>query len=155
MAAKGLVWDEPALERFLEAVAGGVDDWAQEDAVPGVVAAAPKRRGRYRRTIHAATFFRNRLIGGRPVRGGRVKSKAEIWTLIYTTSPLGHLLEHGTQAHRIRFHSQVVMGAEKFEGLIDHPGSRSFPHFAPGILSTRGRIALTVRKGIQQRLGRR
>jgi len=149
----GFVYDEDALLRVEKAIAGGVDDWAQHEAVPEIYVRAPTRTGRYRRTIHATTFHRNRIVGGPPVRGRYAKSQAEIWVYIYTTSPVGHLLEGGTQRHDVSRKDAVLdVRARGNRRRIIHPGSRKFPHFGPGILATRGRIVSTIARGAKARL---
>jgi len=149
----GFEFDQDALARVESAIAGGVHVWAADIAVPSIRAHAPRKTGRYRRTIHATTFWRNRIVGGPPVRGRYAKSKAEIWVYLYTTSPVGHLLEGGTQRHDVSRKDAVLdVRARGRKRRIIHPGSRRFPHFGPGILATRGRIVSTIAHGARARL---
>ena len=91
-------------------------------------------------------------MSGQPIRGKGVQSKAQIWTVIYTTSPLGHLLELGTQAHDIVIEEDLSRGpVAQRTRTIHHPGSRRFPHFWPGLASVLPRAGQIIAKGATAR----
>ena len=112
-----------------------------EEAARTIAQTAPSKTGRYRRTFHATTFLDNRIVSGPAIRGKGIKSNAQLWTAIYTTSPLGHLLELGTAAHDI----PVTVAHGPFaERIIHHPGSRRYPHFWIGFTSVLARAGSII-----------
>ena len=144
----GVEYDQAALDAVLEAIAGAMDDLGQEAA--GIVyGLAPHRRGRYRRSIGASTYIGGRLVAGKHLRNLAKIGKADVQTVVYTSSPLGHLLERGTQPHYIGV--EMEHGPLGFK-RVKHPGSRPFPHFGPGAMATAGRAARIISAGIARRV---
>jgi hypothetical protein len=155
----GFQYDEAALLRFEAALAEGIHDWAANEAVSAIAALAPRGDGRrdrkkwpvpYHRTIRATTFHRGRIVGGRPVRGRAVRSKAEIWTIVYTGDARGVWLERGVRPHDVSRRDAVVT-ARGNRQRVKHPGARRRPHFGIGILAARSLIAPSMRGAVVRR----
>jgi hypothetical protein len=117
-----------------------MDDFGQEAA--GIVyGLAPSKRGKYRKTIGTSTYMGGRHIAGKALGNIGKVPEADIQTIVYTSSTLGHLLEYGTQEHEIP-------GAFGIPHGVIHPGSHRFPHFGPGAMQSVSRIGLAIVRGI-------
>lgn len=151
--------------RVIAALAEGLADWADEAAAI-VYQFAPGPSGRpdrrpYRDTIKATTTLDGKVIRGEDVRvtgykgkkpaeaglGGRRGESATLRAIVYTTNPLGHLIELGATAHRIRFPDQKRAGVPRQSGSIQHPGATRKPHFGPGVLASRSIAGDAIRRG--------
>lgn len=133
-----------------------------EEAAGAISQIAPKNSGRYRASIKATTFLDNRVVSGAPIRGTGIQSKAQIWTVIYTTSPLGHLLELGTRARDVPKEAHgllMVWGPDKYgpggaARKVHQPGTARQPHFWPGFASVIGRAGEIIGHGAKVSGGR-
>lgn len=133
--------------QLLVELAAGFSELGEQIAI-AVAERAPWKSRRYRRSIKATTYFGDAVVSGERVRTPRnPRLRSQINVIVYTTSPLGHLLEEGTAAHRIRFHSEVLAGVPKGEGSIRHPGSHRYPHFWPGLASVLPRAGSIIGHG--------
>lgn len=85
---------------------------------PFVVAEAPKRTGKLRRSISAR------------------RAKRDLPAAIVSPRPkvafYRHMVIGGTKPHRIRFPDQKARGVPKAEGNIQHPGAKPNPFVARG-----------------------
>lgn len=153
----GVEYDEAALARILEGVAGAMDDLGQE-AVGIVYGLAPHKKGRYRSTFGASTYAGGKHYAGKHLKNIAQMGHGDVLTVVYTSSPLGHLLERGTQPHDIPIGNRSWTGTARDRRTdvlrtIKHPGARRFPHFGPGAMAAVGRAGRTLGLGIARRIG--
>lgn len=85
---------------------------------PRVQAETPRRTGRMRKSVSAATARRERPASIVKYRTG----KTGAW--------YRHFVLLGTKPHRIRFADQKAAGIPKSQGNIQHPGARANPVMA-------------------------
>jgi hypothetical protein len=119
-----------------------------EEAAGSISQIAPRNTGRYARSIKATTFLEGGIYSGQPIRGRGVQSKAQIWTVIYTTSKLGHLLELGTSDRDVTSPTGKLMvwPADKYgpggaARAVHQPAMARRPHFWPGFAATLPRLS--------------
>lgn len=145
-------------ELLFEALAEGLAEWADEAAAI-VYRIAPSEEGRYKRGIRATTWLDGEVIRGEDVRvtrytgadresglQGRRGARATLKAIVYTTNPLGHLLERGTQAHDIPIPVDNARGFHSVR-VVKHPGARRKPHFGPGVLASRSIAGSAIARG--------
>jgi hypothetical protein len=149
----GVVYDEAALARVLDAAAGAMDDLGQEGAGLAMLYIGgrrwPRKRGRkevYKRTFAVTTYVGERVRYGRPLRN-RAKiggTKHDIQTIVYTSSHTAHLLEFGTAPHFI----DGSFGLTR----IKHPGARPYPHMRPAAMASASRGGEIISASMKRRL---
>lgn len=150
----GFELDEAANAAVIAAVAGAMDDLGQE-AVGIVYGLAPHKSGHYRTTIGASTYAGGKHYAGKHLKNIAQMGHGDVLTVVYTSSPLGHLLERGTQPHDIPMgHQGLTVGhpGANVGGVIHHPGSHPFPHFGPGAMAAIGRAGRVLGIGIAKRI---
>lgn len=127
-----------------------------EEAAGEISQLAPRNTGRYARSIQSTTFLENGVYSGQPVRGHNIKSNAQIWTLIWTADPRGHLFELGTKARTITSPGWMAWAPDKYSpsgGLVrpgrevHQPGMTRRPHFWPGFVAVVGRAGEIIGHG--------
>ena len=138
---------------LLSALAAGFADFG-DAAAESVRAVAPKNTGRYANSIQATTFLNGAIVRGESVRGTGVQSKAQIWTVIYTTNKLGHLLELGTGPRDVVVKKAKVMswppdkyGSGGVAMKVHQPGMARRPHFWPGFAAVIPRAGALIGHG--------
>lgn len=140
----GFEIDEEVEHAFVRHLAEGMHDFGLEAAAE-VYARAPEKTKRYKGTIQATTYQDDEVIGGRAIRNRERLGKAEIVTVVFTSSAKGHLLERGTQPHDVSRKDAVTdVRSRGTRRSIQHPGSRPFPHFGPGTFAAIGKAAAAV-----------
>lgn len=145
----GFEIDEEAEHAFVRQLAEGMHEFGME-AAGEVYSRAPKKTGRYKKTIQATTYQEEEVIGGRAISNRERLGKAEIVTVVFTSSAKGHLLERGTQPHDVSRKDAVLdIRARGRPRTIQHPGSRPFPHFGPGAMAAIGKAAAAVAKKVK------
>lgn len=153
------VYDEAALAKVISAVAGAMDDLGQE-AVGIVYGMAPKgaRGGKYRRSIGASTYANGKYYAGKHLKNIGQMSHADVLTVVYTSSPLGHLLERGTQPIDVDapnpwpMHFTAKSGDEVYTYHVRNRRVPRQPHFGPGAMASVGRAASVISAGIARRI---
>jgi hypothetical protein len=143
--------DPEGNEGLLLQLANGFAEFGEECA-GAISQLAPFHTGRYRRSIKATTFLEGGIYSGQPIRGAGIKSNAQLWTVIYTTSKLGHLLELGTQARDVESKSGKLMVWNDDYGSgaamkVHQPGTARRPHFWPGFASVVPRAGQIIGHG--------
>jgi hypothetical protein len=146
MAGFEIVTDADAA--FVAACAAAMDDLGQE-TVSIIYGLAPHKSNRYRRSLGSTTYAGNALVAGKALRNRARIGKADIQTVVYTSSSLGLLLEAGTKRHDIPIQMEHGPMALK---IVKHPGSRRFRHFGPGALAAVSRIPSVIAAGIARRV---
>jgi hypothetical protein len=152
--AAGFELDEAANAAVIAATAGAMDDLGQE-AVGIVYGLAPHKTDRYRRTIGASTYAGGKHYAGKHLKNIAQMGHADVLTVVYTSSPLGHLLERGTQEHELTPAAHLMTARSRNTDVlrtITHPGSRRFPHFGPGAMASVGRAGRVLGIGIAKRI---
>lgn len=136
---------EPGQEALLRSIADGLHEFANE-VVAEVRAAAPphtsKRPRAYRESIRATTYLRGEVIAGETLT--LIDQRREIYSIVYTSSSLGHMLEFGTKPHIIP--TLLTHGHITYRNWR-HPGAQRRPHFVPGLLSARSRLPAAMTRG--------
>lgn len=114
---RGLRETQAALSKLEAAPLKKVEQKATQAGVkalkPYVVKETPKRTGRMRKSVSAATAKRDRPAS-------IVKFKTGSKGAWYR-----HFVIQGTKAHRIRFPDQKAAGIPKAQGNIPHPGAKA------------------------------
>ena len=110
---------------------------------------APKVTGGYRRTIGSSTYLGGKLLSGKSLRNMNVVPKADVQTVVYSSSPTSWLLEFGTAEHRVASKKGapfIIDPVYDFFAPLPflHPGSRKFPHFMPGAVAAIHRIGPSI-----------
>jgi hypothetical protein len=147
-------------EALLLQLAKGFAEFGEE--VAGAISQlAPRNTGRYARSIKATTFLEGGIYSGPAVRGTGVKSTAQIWTVVWTGSKLGHLLELGTKPRVVAAKDGGMMAwpADKYgpagaARVVHQPGTARQPHFWPGFASVVGRAGEIIGHGAKMSRGR-
>ena len=108
--------------------------------------------GRYASSIKATTFLEGGIYDGEPVRGMGIQSKAQIWSVVYTTSKLGHLLELGTAPRDVVSPTgKLMVWNDKYGSgaayKVHQPGMARRPHFWPGFASVIGQAGSLIASG--------
>ena len=153
----GLEYDQAALARVVNAVAASMDDVGQE-AVGVVYGLAPKgaRGGKYRRSIAASTYAGGKHYAGKHLKNISQMGNADVLTVVYTDSPLGHLLERGTQpisidttGHPYPMHF-ITHGEEVWTFHVKERFVSRHPHFGPGAMATVGMVGRVLAAGMRR-----
>jgi hypothetical protein len=116
---------------------------------------APHKKGRYRSTIGASTYAGGKHYAGKHLKNIAQMGHGDVLTVVYTDSPLGHLLERGTQPHDIPIGHTVTTARSHNTDVIRtirHPGARRIPHFGPGAMAAVGRAGEVLGIGIAKRV---
>ena len=151
----GVEYDQAALARVLNAIAGSMDDVGQE-AVGIVYGHAPKRTGKYRRSIGASTYAGGKHYAGKHLKNIGQMGHADVLTVVYTDSPLGHLLEYGTQPISVDsknpypMHFIAKSGDEVWTRHVENRSVPRQPHFGPGAMATIGMVGRVVAAGMRR-----
>ena len=122
------------------------------NAAADAISRAAPGQGRYASTIKATTFLEGGIYGGEPVRGSGIQSKAQLWSVVYTTSKLGHLLELGTaQRDVVSPTGKLMVWNDKYGSgaayKVHQPGMARRPHFWPGFASVIGQAGTLIAAG--------
>lgn len=143
--------DPDGNDELLAQIARGFDAFSNA-AADAISRLAPENTGRYAGGIKATTFLENGVFAGEPIRGAGVQSKAQIWSIIYTTSPLGHLLELGTAPRDVVSpNGKLMVWDDKYGSgaayKVHQPGMARHPHFWQGFASVLPRIGELIASG--------
>jgi hypothetical protein len=151
--------DSAGEQALLEGLAGGLGRFAQ-DAANLIAVLAPKRDPSdrhpadvppYRDTIHASTYLNGKRVAGEAIEArGFVPDLATLHSIVYTTSPIGPMLEiTGARPHDI----PTPVGGNRFVGgyirTQHHPGFARRPHFTPGILAASAQAGESFKSGVR------
>lgn len=138
-------------EALMQQLAAGLHAFALRAAI-SVSEAAPdptKRPDRpvpYKRSITASTYLRGELFAGPDVANVR-DQRRKLYSIVYTTSRLGHFLEFGTLPHPMDYIK--VPGKGIFHRRWQHPGSERRPHFVKGVLSAASQASIAMAGGMK------
>jgi hypothetical protein len=151
--------DTDGNEELLKQLATGFAAFGNA-AADAISRLAPENTGRYAGSIKSTTFLEGGIFAGEPVRGKGIQSKAQIWTVIYTTSKLGHLLELGTGPRDVTAKGKLMVWAPSKYGpggsarTVHQPGHTRRPHFFPGFASVVGKAGQIIGHGARVKRGR-
>lgn len=141
-------------------LASGFAEFLEEGA-GAISQLAPRNSGRYASSIVATTFLEDGIYSGPPVRGSGIKSRYQIWGVIWTANKLGHLLEFGTAPRTVtaKAGGLMVWPADKYgpggiARVVQQPGMTRRPHFWPGFVSVAGRAGEIIGHGARVKRGR-
>lgn len=138
-------------EELMILLASGLHEFAihAADAVATEAPPSSKRPDRpipYQRSIRASTYLRGQLFSGYDVANVR-DQRRKLYSVIYTTSRLGHFLEFGTLPHPMDF--IAVPGKGVFHRRWQHPGAGRRPHFVKGVLKAMSRVQSEMAAGMK------
>lgn len=139
-------WDTAGLALVLETMAESMHDLGEEAA--GIAFnLAPSSRGIYRRSIGVTTYAGGKRVRGRALKNIVQMGRADVLTVVYSSSSLAHLLERGTRDRWVgpRKAKAMVFTTKSGDDVITskpvhQPAMPRRPHFGPAAVQAAARF---------------
>ena len=153
--ADAFVFDEAGLALVNRTIAEAMHELGTE-AASLTFALAPRRTGRYRSSIGVTTYAAGKHFRGRSLKNIAQMGHGDVLTVVYTPSPLGHLLEYGSQQRIVRskpdgpaMHFVTKSGDEVTTRRVVQPARPRRPHFGAAALQSvsRANVIFAARFG--------
>jgi hypothetical protein len=135
-------WDSAGMALIERTMAEAMDDLGAKAAAL-VVGLAPNSTGRYRRSIGWTTYAFGKHFAGRHLKNVAQMGRADVMTVVYSSSSKAHLLERGTMDRWVgpkkkkAMHFVAKSGDEIITSKPVHqPAMARRPHFGPAAIQS-------------------
>lgn len=143
--ADAFQWDSAGLAMVNRTIAEAFHDLGTE-AASIAYSHAPNLTGRYRRSIGVTTYAADKHFAGRHLKNIAQMGRADVLTVVYSSSSKAHLLEYGTQGRIVTsrpggpaMHFTAKSGDEVITRKVNQPSMARRPHFGPAAMQSVGK----------------